>query len=169
MRLASCILLCFCVSISIAQRSNVAHINTNELWKLMPEKEIADSAVKELQKELSSYYQELLREYKKGALELQADSTMNELIKKEKMDALNALNNKLTKLEKSATGELNNKREELYKPIREKMEAAIATVAKKYKYDYVLDVSYGNIIYVKNEADNILDLVKKELGLPDSQ
>jgi outer membrane protein len=65
----------------------------------------------------------------------------------------------------NADKELTARKEELYHPIRTKMQSAIDKVAVQLKYDYVLDASYGNIIYRRNEQDDILKDVLKELGL----
>ncbi len=45
------------------------------------------------------------------------------------------------------------------------MQKAIDEVAKENNFDYITDVSFGNIIYAKNTEDNILQLVKSKLGL----
>ena len=46
----------------------------------------------------------------------------------------------------------------------EKAQNAIDEVAEKGKYTYILDSSSGLILYQK-DSENILDKVKKELGL----
>ncbi|MGY8988737.1 MAG: OmpH family outer membrane protein, partial [Flavobacteriales bacterium] len=56
------------------------------------------------------------------------------------------------------------KEQELLQPILKKAQNAIDEVADKGKYTYILDSSAGLILYSKDSED-ILDKVKKELGL----
>lgn len=151
--------------IAFTQRSNIAHISTTELWEMMPEKKAADSILMKMNKEYSDHFNKVNLEIQALINEYQADQSSAPAVK---ADMAVDIQNKQVRLEnfkKEAEAELLKKREELLAPIRKKMEDAINKVAKKNKYLYVLDSSYGNIIYVQNPSDNILDPVKKELGL----
>lgn len=151
--------------IAFTQRSNIAHISTAELWEMMPEKKAADSILIKMNKEYSDHFNKVNLEIQELINQYQADQSSAPAVK---ADMAMDIQNKQVRLEnfkKDAEAELLKRREELLAPIRKKMEDAINKVAKKNKYLYVLDSSYGNIIYVQNPADNILDLVKKELGL----
>lgn len=151
--------------IAFTQRSNIAHISTTELWEMMPEKKAADSILMKMNKEYSDHFNKVNLEIQALINEYQADQSSALAVK---ADMAVDIQNKQVRLEnfkKEAEAELLKKREELLAPIRKKMEDAINKVAKKNKYLYVLDSSYGNIIYVQNPSDNILDPVKKELGL----
>ena len=75
-------------------------------------------------------------------------------------DSLKALMIETLKLEI----DLSNKEIELLQPIEEKATDAINAVAEKGKYTYILDSSSGILLYSK-DSENILDKVKKELGL----
>ena len=151
--------------IAFTQRSNIAHISTTELWEMMPEKKAADSILMKMNKEYSDHFNKVNLEIQALINEYQADQSSALAVK---ADMAVDIQNKQVRLEnfkKEAEAELLKKREELLAPIRKKMEDAINKVAKKNKYLYVLDSSYGNIIYVQNPSDNILDPVKNELGL----
>jgi outer membrane protein len=60
---------------------------------------------------------------------------------------------------------VRKKEQELLKPIIEKAKKAISDVAKESGYAYVLDSSPGSPLLVKPEGDNIMNLVKKKLGI----
>lgn len=148
-----------------AQRSNVANINTIALWDLMPEKKSADSTILELNKTYSEHFTKMNTEIEALIYSYKNDEKATPAIKADIIKDIEARQARMENFKKEAEADLAKRREELLAPIRKKMQDAINAVAKKYKYDYVIDSSFGNIIYTKNPADDILDLVKKELGL----
>ncbi len=147
-------------------KSKVGYINTNELWALMPEKKAADEKLKAMESEMIAFVQKEQKSFQEGVVAFQKDSAnMSELVKNQTLQKLIQQQESLQTLPEDANKELTNKQEELYKPIREKMQKAVDEVAKENGYDYVLDAAFGNIIFTKNEEDNILPLVKVKLGL----
>lgn len=147
-------------------KSKVGYINTTQLWQLMPEKAAADSSLLKMKNEFVGYLQQKQKQFETGVTTYKRDSaSMSELIRKEKVDVLLKEQETLKNFPKQADAELKKKKEDLYTPIREKMQKAIDAVAAENNYDYITDVSYGHIIYAKNTEDNILPLVKKKLGL----
>lgn len=147
-------------------KSKLGYINTTELWQAIPEKSSADSSLLKMKNEFVGYLQKKQKQFETGVAEYKRDSaSMSQLIRKEKVDALIKEQEAIKKFPKQADTELNKKKEELYAPIRQKMQNAIDAVAAENNYDYITDVSFGNIIYAKNKEDNILPLVKKKLGL----
>lgn len=147
-------------------KSKVGYINTTQLWQSMPEKAKADTSLVQMKREFLGYLQQKQQQFENGVTTYKRDSSsMNDLIKKEKIDGLLKEQEAIKKFPEQADAELNKKKEELYAPIRVKMQKAIDDVAAENNYDYITDVSFGHIIYAKNTEDNILPLVKKKLGL----
>lgn len=147
-------------------KSKIGYINTTQLWQSMPEKALADTSLVQMKREFLGYLQQKQQQFENGVVTYKRDSSsMNALIKKEKVDGLLKEQETLKKFPEQADAELNKKKEELYAPIRVKMQKAIDEVAAENNYDYITDVSFGHIIYAKNTEDNILPLVKKKLGL----
>lgn len=147
-------------------KSKIGYINTTALWQVMPEKAEADTALVKMKREFIGYLQQKQKAFENGVGIYKRDSSsMSELIKKEKIDGLLKEQEAIKKFPEQADAELNKKKEELYTPIRAKMQKAIDAVAAENNYDYITDVSFGNIIYAKNTEDNILPLVKSKLGL----
>ena len=147
-------------------KSKLGYINTAALWQVMPEKALADTSLVKMKREFIGYLQNKQKTFENGVAIYKRDSSsMSNLIKKEKVDELLKAQEEIKTFPKRADAELNKKKEELYAPIRQKMQKAIDEVAKENNFDYITDVSFGNIIYAKNTQDNILQLVKSKLGL----
>ena len=69
-------------------------------------------------------------------------------------------------IQQSSQDSLKNKMAELVAPIKKKVEEAVASIAKEKGYSYIIDNSYGTLIYA-NEADNVDAAVKTKLNLKD--
>lgn len=163
------ILLCtFVLSQSaISQKSKIAYINTNALWQLMPEKAEADSVLNQEKLAIQTYYVDQQKDLQAKAQELNEDPNFDKdkLVYQQKIKDIQDRSKKLDAFVAEAEEELKKKQSELYTPIREKMENAINAVAEENGYEYVLDSSFGNIIYRKSESYNILEKVKNKLNL----
>lgn len=152
---------------STSQKSRIGYINSNELWELMPEKKEADSTLKAMNQELGMHFTKMQKEFEQKYAELQADSTIDKesLVFKSRIEDLQALDKKLKSFKTEAEKELVAKKEALYAPIRKKMQDAIDSVADKKGLEYVLDSSYGNILYRRDESYNLMNEVKMQLKL----
>ena len=160
--LFSCLILS---SFGFSQRSKTANINTVTLWNKMPEKSKADSILMSRQKEYSDYYTELLKKYESDYADFQNQTGKNELILNQKKEDLVRQQKAILDYKGKAEELILKEKETLYKPIKQKMQKAIDTVATKLKYDYVLDTSFGNIIFSKNKKDDILNEVLIHLNI----
>ncbi|MFT6843239.1 MAG: outer membrane protein [Parvicella sp.] len=149
-----------------AAKSKVGYINSNDIWQVMPEKKTADLELKEMQDQMVAYLQQQQKSLEQGVLAYQRDSSaMSELQKSETIKGLLAQQESLKTLPEKANQELTAKQEAVYAPIKLKIQTAIDKVALNNGFEYILDQAFGNIVYVKNESDNILTLVKTELGI----
>ncbi len=147
-------------------KSKLGYINVAQLWKELPEKQQADSVLLKMKGEFLSYYEQKQKAFETEVMTFKRDSAnMTELIKKEKLENLLKEQEALKKFPEQADAELNKKKDELYNPIRVKMQKAIDEVAAANNFDYITDVSIGHIVYARNPEDNILPLVKKKMGL----
>jgi outer membrane protein len=151
----------------VAQRSKVAYINTQELWSKMPEKIDADSVLEAETAEYRLYLSVMVKELQNAEASLEEAKAMNAkpVLIQEKEKDVEMKRKRIGEYTTTADTDLAKRREELYDPIRKKMQAAIDKVAAGLKYDYVLDSSFGNILYRRTEEDNILPNVLKELGI----
>ncbi len=147
-------------------KSKVGYLNTNELWSKMPEKAQADTTIEQMKNEFIVYLQKKQMNFENQVIEFRKDSaSLSELIRKERVNELIKEQESIQKFPEQAEQELIKKREELYDPIREKMQKAIDDVAMEQGYDYVIDASFGNIVFARNKEDNVMALVESKLGL----
>ena len=141
------------------------HLNAQELISII-QKEI--KAVEQLQdyaKGLESQLMSMQLEYQSMIEDYQNnEASYDDLTKQDKIAEIQGLEQRITTFQQSAQSSLQNKEIELLRPIEEKAQNAINIVKEKGKYTYILDSSSGILLYSK-ESEDILEKVKKELGL----
>lgn len=149
-----------------AQNYKFGHINTNELFALMPERDsaqlILQNFAKELEGQLETMRVELNNKYNDY---LNEQENLTNLIKQTKEQEINDLNQRIQGFETTAQQELQRKEAELFQPIYEKANNAIQEVAKENNFTYVFDLAARSIIYFSEDSENVLPLVKKKLGI----
>jgi len=116
---------------------------------------------KELESQLEAMQKELETKYNQYMAE---QDNITELIKKTKVQELQDLQSRIEQFQTDAQKQFKEKEESLLKPIVDQAKAAIEKVAKDNKYTYIFDSGIGVLLY-KEDADDILPLVKKELGI----
>jgi len=141
------------------------HINYQELISLMPERVSMQTTLQEEISGLESHLMSMQTEYQSMVENYQNnEGSYDDLTKQDKIAEIQGLEQRLTTFQQSAQSSLQEKEQELLRPILEKAQNAIDKVAEKGKYTYILDSSSGLILYSK-DSENILDKVKKELGI----
>jgi outer membrane protein len=148
-------------------QNKIGYIATEELIGLMPEAETADAELKEYQSSLAMQGQDLMQELNEKDSLFVKDSakyspSMREIKKKELFD----LYQKVQNWNQQAQELYQQKAQEKIAPLRTKAMDAIKAVAKESGYAYVLD---NNAVLVGPPGDDILDLVKKKLGVKDAK
>jgi outer membrane protein len=168
MKFFTCLSVVVLLFVSIAsqgQQLKFGHINSADLLAMLPEVKKADSTLQTYQKSLEDQNQVMLVDYQKKIQEYQAlPPTTTDVIKDVKQQEIKDLENRIQQFQSTAQDKLQNKKEEVYSPILKKTEDAIKEVAKTSGYAYVFDTSAGAVVYAQ-ESDNIMELVKKKLGL----
>lgn len=146
-----------------SDRTKIGYINTQILWEKMPEKKRADSLLLQFQKEINEDFERRLNEYQSIARIAGVDdkSALSDSLKL----VLDLKQREIVEYKNEIPGKILKRKNELNEPIREKMQKAVDDVAKDLKLTYVLDASYGVIIYRKSEKLNILDEVMLKLNL----
>ena len=151
------------LSISGVQAQKYGHINGDEVFAKMEKAKKADAELKKYVKgyedeikKMQDEYAAKLKEYK------EKEKTMTDVIKKSRVDDLNALNKKLQEFQVSAQNDIIKKRTELYKPVNEEFKKALKNVAKKKGYKFIIDKRY--LLYSEDGYD-ATKAVEKELGI----
>lgn len=152
--------------VSMAQK--LGHINSQELLSVMPESKAAETKLKakeqEIQaqmKDLQTQYQGLFKEY----AEAMEGGKMTAEAQKAKEDSLQAMQTKIRSYQEQAQKDLEKLQKELLSPIFTKANTAIQSVGKKNGFTYIFDTSARSIVYVAPTSQDILSLVKTELGI----
>ena len=154
---------------SQAQAGRYAIIDTRYILDKMPEykdaqKKLDDQAM-EWQREIDALQTDLNKMY----LEFDAEKVMlSEDLKKKREDQLFLKEKNLRDLQRKRfgfEGDLFKKRQELVKPVQDKVYNAIQKLAVQRSYDFILDKSEGiTVIFADPKLDKSEDVLR-ELGI----
>lgn len=159
--------LLFAASLSAQSAPKYGHMNLGNLLELMPETKKANDDLKlfadrltaiddSLGRALQAAAETLQKEYDAGNLTpIQAQQRQAELQKQQEY---------LQKFEQEAQQKVTTKREELLRPILDKVDNAIRTVAKENGYAMIFDTSTGAMLFAA-DTDDVTALVKSKLGI----
>ncbi|MDR1183044.1 MAG: OmpH family outer membrane protein [Bacteroidales bacterium] len=152
-------------NLSAQTKIKLAHVNSNDLMLMMPGIDTARKSIEDYAKQLEEEMKAMYTEYEKKTTDFQNNqATMSQSLQQIKLKELQDLEARIRTFEEQAQTELQTKQEELLKPIVDKAKLAIGEVAKENGYTYVFDSSLGVLLY-SDESDNIIELVKKKLGI----
>lgn len=146
-----------------------AYVDTDYILNQMTEYKAAQKQLNEL----SQKWESDLQIMKDGVDKMYKDYKAEEILlsatqKKEREDAIVAKEDEIKKYEQDkfgVNGELFKKRQELIKPIQDKVFAAIQRVAKNNGLDFVFDKSANMNILFSNPKYDRSDDVLDELGV----
>lgn len=159
------ILLLMLISVGMYAQK-FAHINSSELLASMPESDSAQTMIETL----AANYEQQLEEMQVELNKKYDDYLTNrdgytDLIRQTKESEISDLQERIQQFQTIASQELQNKRTELLRPILDKANAAIKSVAEANNFVYVFDISQGNPIYFSDQSVDILSMVKTKLGV----
>lgn len=143
-----------------------AHVESQELIAAMPERDSAMTKLKAFEQELMEQMDQLQVEMNKKYQEyLQKRETLSPSMRDAKEKEINDLQQRLQEYQVAAQRDFQDMQGKLMKPIVDKAHEAIQKVAKANGYIYVFDKSAGSLLYVSEDSVDILEMVKKELGI----
>jgi outer membrane protein len=152
------------VSISSFAQSKVGTVDIDFILSQMPELTSVQAQVEDYGKELDvdfkknmDAYNVLIKAYTDN------ESTFTDAVKKEKQDAIIATENDLGKFQQNGSKLLNIRRDELLRPLYQKIGVALDKVAKAGGYTQVLQID-EYIVYLDNTLDITMSILK-ELGI----
>ena len=167
MKITKLIILSFLSFLTICSfgQSKFGYIDSSELLSIMPEKKTAEGELQTFAKSLESQLGAMQGEYQASVQDYQAnEATYTDLVKQDKVAEIQGLEQRIQSFQQNAQNALQKKEQELLEPILAKARTAIEDVAKEGKFIYIFDSSMGSILYA-DESENVLELVKKKLGL----
>ncbi|MBC7425339.1 MAG: OmpH family outer membrane protein [Bacteroidia bacterium] len=164
-------LLVLVTSVAGVQAQKFRYVDTDYILSQMPE---YTGAQKQLD-ELSAKWEKEIADKKAIVDKMYRDYTSEEVLltpaqKKERQDAIVAKEDEYKKAEQDKfgyEGELFKKRQELIKPIQDKVFSAIQKVAKENVLDFVFDKSSNMNMLFTNPKYDISGEVLDELGVVD--
>jgi len=172
MRKIFLILLAF-VALSInASAQKFGHVSTNDIVENMPEYQAAvktlETEGKKLETQLQAMgaeYQAKLQAYQENVqLADAAPEKWSAALRADKEQEIMQLQERIQRFQENAQSSVAQKRNEVLKPVYEKLDAAIKKVATAGGYVYIMEK--GAVLFI-NEAlsSDVTADVKKELGI----
>ena len=153
------------VAPAMAQKS--AYCNSGAVLAQMPELKQADSDLQGFQTQLIKKSEQMGTEWKSNYAEFQRKVEAGLIPPKDQEAQSAALQTQMQgiqKYEEEAKTKIAAKREELYKPILEKLNKAVRDVAKELGYNLVFDTSTNALLY-GDESLDLTERVKTKLGI----
>jgi outer membrane protein len=145
----------------------LGHLNSSDLIAVLPGYKLAQDSLINYDKQIKDDYKVLLTELesKMGEYENMSKNpaTSKTLLELKRKD-VEGLQMRMQEFESLANEDIQNKKQELLKPLVDKINAAIEEVAKEGGYTYVFDSSVGVLLYAKDSED-ISDKVKVKLKI----
>lgn len=141
--------------------------NSSALLAELPEVKAADSDLKDFQTQLTKRGQEMVKALQEKAADLERKKELGTISPKD-FDAQAAKlaeeEEKIKAYEQEVYTKLGEKREMLFKPILDKVNAAMKAVAEENKFMYVFDQNSQIILYADDSLD-VTKLIKAKLGV----
>ena len=161
------------ISLSVAASAQkFGHVVTDDIIQAMPETKAAQTALetegKKLEDQLQSMgveYQTKVQAYQENVqLADAAPEKWSAALRADKEQEIMQLQERIQRFQENAQQSLAQKRNDLFKPIMDKLDAAIKKVATSGGYVYVLDKS--NVLFINETISvDLTSEVKKELGI----
>lgn len=149
----------------VSAQSKVAHINTSELIKAMPQMKTAQADMEKVGKTYEADIAAMRNELQTKMKQYEAEaSTKTQEENEKRYEEVQADQLAIQQYGTNAQQQLQKKEFDLLKPITEKAKAAIVKVAKAQGFNYVLDSAQGGGVIMAEGKDLMAD-VKKELGI----
>ena len=130
----------------------------------MPELKDVQARMDSLNKQYENLLMQMQEEYQKKLQDYQQkQSTMPEAMRQIQEEELYSMQQRLQTTYQTAQQDVEQKRGEYLKPINERMTKAIQEVGAANNYTYIFDAAAA--VYIAQDADNVMPLVKAKLGI----
>ncbi len=152
---------------SVGYSQKFGYCNSGALLSEIPEVKAADSDLKAFQAQLTKRGQEMVKSLQDKSAELDRKKQQGAISPKDletQGAKLQEEQANISKYEQEVYDKLAQKREELFKPILDKVNTAMADVAKENQFVFVFDLSTQVLLYADESLD-VTKLVKAKLGI----
>ena len=151
----------------MGQSFKFGHINTDDLFQVMPDRDSVIAKLQAKQTELQNTAEIMQVEFNNKYNDYVKNAeTLTNLVRQTKEEELQALQDRITKYNQRAEQEMQQEQQTLMAPVLAKAEKAIKDVAKEGGFTYIFDLARGPIIYFdETKSEDILPKVKVKLGI----
>ncbi|MEL6122794.1 MAG: OmpH family outer membrane protein [Bacteroidota bacterium] len=143
------------------------YINSQQLIQQIPQVKEANAELETIRSQYEKQGQDKVTALKTKYAALERKQAQGEIAPKQLEAEAATLKNEeleIAKFEQDMQTVLRDKSEELLKPIRDKIQAAIDAVAAEEGFQYIFDQSMGILLYA-DEATDVSAKVKAKLGM----
>ena len=148
----------------MASAQKYGHVNTTELFQLMPEvnqvKAQMDTIQSQYENQLTMMQEELQKKFQDYQ---QNEATMPDAIKQMRQQELQEMQSRIQTFYQTAEQDIQKKQQELLAPVHEKLTKAIKAVGERDGYTYIFDSAA--MVYIADNAIDASPAVRKELGI----
>jgi outer membrane protein len=147
------------------------HIDSQKLITSLPESENAQKALEAEGKSIQDQLEVMEVEYNNKVNDYMNNEKLpagdpkkwSDIVKADKEKEIQDLGRRIQEFQQTANQLIQKKREELFKPILEKVDKAIKDVAKDNKFTYIFDIA--TLLYFSEESIDITPMVKTKLAV----
>ncbi len=149
-----------------AQNYKFGHISAQDIVVLMPEYQQAADSLNKVKAKYDEQAEKIQVEINKKYNDLvEQQSTLDSLILESMYSELQSMQQRLQTFQANANQKLRTLEANLLQKVMDKLEVAIADVAKEMDLIYVFDVSGRNPIYHSDKSIDVGPMVKEKLGI----
>lgn len=163
LKISSLLIVLFCVAGTI-QAQKFGYVNSAALLAEMPEVKQFESNLEALQKQLQKKGQGMVEKLQQDYLAIQQKIERGELSPQQQQQEgkkLEERQQEIAKFEQDMVNQLQEKRNKELQPIVDKVNKAIADVAKENGYQFIFDQA---VLLYYEESQDVSSLVKAKLG-----
>ncbi len=167
------ILLIVAIGFNLNAQTNYkfGHIDSQKLLGALPESEQAQKALEAEGKAIQEQLETMEVEYNNKVNDYVTNEKLpagdpkkwSDIVKADKEKEIQGLGQRIQEFQQTAQKKIGEKRNELFKPILEKVDKAIKEVAKENKFTYIFEVN--SLLYHSEESIDITNMVKTKLAV----
>ncbi len=150
----------------LAQEAKIAHVNSQELFGMMPELASIETQLNTKQEQIKKNAAALEAEYNTKMEEFQKSTDdVTESLLMDRQKQIQQIEERYQAFMQNSQKEVQDLQQKLLAPVQEKLQKAIRTVGEEKGFTYILDLSSGSVAYHSPTAVDANPLVKANLGI----
>lgn len=146
----------------------IGYTNADYILSLLPEAKQIDAELKAYEKQLQNQIQAKYQDLQNKVAEYEQNvATYDELIRADKEQEIQGLQQSIQKFSQDAEASMSKKRNQLLQPAYEKIGNAIEQIAVENNYTHIFSAGtpgFDVLLYAR-EQDDVSDLILKKLGI----